>query len=485
MVLIAILTLPFMGRSFLPEFNEGTLTISLATVPGTSLEESDKIGHMAESILLDHPAVTSTTRRTGRTELDEHSLGSHAHELEVQIDLSDISKRDLLDELRNNLSIIPGSIFTIGQPISHRIDHMLSGTRANIAVKIFGFDLDKMRLLAEKVESQMKNIEGVVDLSKEQQTRIPQVQLRINRDHLRIFGLTVADVDRMIDVAFLGVPVTQVYEGQNQHDLVVRYAPEFRNDLEAVRNALIDTPGGEQITLDMVTDIEVVEGPNYISRENVQRKIVVQANVIGRDLLSVVNEIKNRVQENVAFPNDYYIEYGGQFESAVEATRMITLLSILSILAIFIALFVEFKNFRQSLLVMINLPLALIGGVIAIFFSEGIITIASIVGLITLFGIAVRNGIIMISHYNYLMGSEGMSIQEAVVKGSLERLNPIMMTALTTGLALLPLAMATDQPGSEIQAPMSIVILGGLISATFLNIFIIPVLFVKWGVKNQ
>ena len=481
LIFSALLTLPFMGRSFLPEFNEGTFTISLASVPGTALTESDRIGHMVENILLEHPAVKTTARRTGRTELDEHSMGSHAHEIEVQLDLSEISKQELLEDLRNNLAIVPGTVITIGQPISHRIDHMLSGTRANIAVKIFGPDLYKLRSIANQIESQMQKIEGIADLATEQQTDIPQVRVTMNRDNLSLFGLTVADVDEMIDISFLGKAVSQIYEGQNRFDLVVRYAPEYRNNIDAVRRSLIDTPTGAQIPLEMVTDIKIDKGPNYISRENVQRKIVVQANVAGRDLQSVVDEIQSNIAENVNLPQDYYVEYGGQFESAAEATRMITFLSMLSIFAIFIALYLEFGNFRQSILIMVNLPLALIGGVISIFFTQGIITIASIVGFITLFGIAVRNGIIMISHYNYLIEKEGLSIRDAIVKGSLERLNPILMTALTTGLALLPLALALDQPGSEIQAPMSIVILGGLITATFLNMIVIPVLFEKWG----
>jgi len=484
LIFAALFTLPFMGRSFLPEFNEGTLTISLASVPGTALSESDRIGHMVENILLEHPAVITTARRTGRTELDEHSMGSHAHEIEVQLDLSEISKQELLEDLRNNLAIVPGTVITIGQPISHRIDHMLSGTRANIAVKVFGPDLYKLRNLASQIESQMQKIEGIADLATEQQTDIPQVRVKVNRDNLSLFGLTVADVDEMIDISFLGTAVSQVYEGQNRFDLVVRYAPEYRDNIDAVRRSLIDTPTGAQIPLEMVTDIRVDKGPNYISRENVQRKIVVQANVADRDLQSVVDDIEASINENVNLPPGYYVEYGGQFESAAEATRMITLLSLLSVMAIFIALYLEFGNFRQSILIMVNLPLALIGGVVSVFFTQGIITIASIVGFITLFGIAVRNGIIMISHYNYLIEKEGLSIHNAILQGSLERLNPILMTALTTGLALLPLALALDQPGSEIQAPMSIVILGGLITATFLNMIVIPVLFEKWGIKK-
>jgi len=483
MVVISMSVLPFMGRSFLPEFNEGTLNISVATVPGTSLEESDKIGKMVEDILLSHPAVLTTARRTGRTEMDEHSMGSHAHELEVRIDLSNASKEELLDELRNNLTLVPGTFIAIGQPISHRIDHMLSGTRANIAVKIFGTDLYELRQFAEQVKTQMENVDGIVDLSVDQQTDIPQVRIRANREKMALYGLRVADLDEMIDIAFLGVKASQIYEPNSRHDLVVRYAPEYRKDLKAIRNSLIDTPNSGKIPLEMVADIIVDKGPNYISRENVQRKIVVQANVSGRDLLGVVEEIKFNINNNVEFPRGYYIEYGGQFESAREASRTVAILSLLSIIAILIVLYMEFGNFRQAILVMVNLPLALIGGIVSIYFTDGIITIASLVGFITLFGIAVRNGILMVSHYNYLMDKEGKSLSDAIIQGSMERLNPVLMTALTTGLALLPLALAGEKPGSEIQSPMSIVILGGLLTATFLNLIVVPVLFAKWGRK--
>jgi len=480
-----IITLPFMGRSFLPEFNEGTLTIGMVSIPGTALEESEKIGLMAETILLEHPAVKSTARRTGRTEMDQHSMGSHAHEIEVQLDLSKMSKAEMLEDLRREMSIVPGTVITFGQPISHRIDHMLSGTRANIAVKIFGPDLYKLRSLAEEIKTKMQTIPGVVDLAVDLQTDIPQLKVKVNRENLALFGLSVEDVNDMIDIAFMGLPVSQVYEGQNRHDIVIRYAPEYRSDVEAIRNALIDTPDGGKIPLSMVTDIQVDKGPNYISRENVQRKIVVQANVADRDLLGVVDEIKQKIAKDVDLPQEYYVEFGGQFESASEATRRITLLSLLSIIAIFVTLYLEFGNFRQSLLVMVNLPLALIGGVVALFITDGVITIASMVGFITLFGIAVRNGIIMVSHYNHLIEDENKSLQEAIIQGSLERLNPILMTALTTGLALLPLALSMDKPGSEIQAPMSIVILGGLMTATFLNMIVIPVLFERWGMRQN
>ncbi|MCH8010348.1 MAG: efflux RND transporter permease subunit [Candidatus Marinimicrobia bacterium] len=483
MIVIAISVLPLMGRSFLPEFNEGTLNISVATVPGTSLDESDQIGKMVEGILLSHPAVLTTARRTGRTELDEHSMGSHAHELEVRIDLAHHTKQELLDELRRNLTLVPGTFIAIGQPISHRIDHMLSGTRANIAVKIFGSDLYQLRQLAEQVKKQMEQVDGIVDLSVDQQTDIPQVRIRANRQKMALYGLRVADLDEMIDIAFLGVKASQIFEPTSRHDLVVRYAPEYRGDLDAIRNSLIDTPSGAKIPLEMVADIIVDRGPNYISRENVQRKIVVQANVAERDLNSVITEIKSGIDRNVFLPKGYYVEFGGQFESAQEAARTVTLLSLLSIIAILVILYTKFGNFRQAILVMANLPLALIGGIVSIFLTEGIITIASLVGFITLFGIAVRTGILLVSHYNYLIDQEGKPLLEAVVQGSMERLSPVLMTALTTGLALLPLALAADKPGSEIQSPMSIVILGGLLTATFLNLIVIPVLFAKWGRK--
>lgn len=481
LVIMAIAILPFFGRSFLPEFNEGTFNISLATVPGTSLEESHKIGKMVEGILLSNDAVMSTARRTGRTELDEHSLGSHAHELEVQIDLSQKSKLKLLDELRAALALVPGTNITIGQPISHRIDHMLSGTRAAIAVKLYGPDLYSLRRYAEQIKLEMGEVEGLVDLFVDQQTDVPQVRIKADRERMAMYGLRPADLDELIDVAFLGAKTSQIYEGDHRHDLVVRYAADYRGDLESIRKTLIDVPTGGAIPLEMVADIREDRGPNYISRENVQRKIVVQANVADRDLSGAVEEIKSKVVGNIELPQGYFVEYGGQFESEVEATRTVTLLSMVSIIAILVVLYLEFGNFRQAILVMVNLPLALIGGIVSIFFTEGIISIASLVGFITLFGIAVRNGILMVSHYNYLMDVEGKSLFDAVVQGSMERLSPILMTAMTTGLALVPLALAADKPGSELQAPMAIVILGGLITATFLNLVVVPALFMKWG----
>jgi CzcA family heavy metal efflux pump len=480
LVVMILAVFPFLGRSFLPEFNEGTLNISVATIPGTSLEESDRIGDMADKLLLEVPGVASVARRTGRTEHDEHSLGSHAHELEVILE-DEPGKEEILEGIRQKLELLPGTIFIIGQPISHRIDHMLSGTRANIAVKIFGPDLTRLRTLAAQTEDLMREVEGVADLSADQQIDIPQVRIRANRSKMSLYGLTMADIDEMVDIAFLGTTVSEVFDGQNSHDLVVRYDEAFRKDLESIRGSLVDTPTGARVPLDMVTDIVVDRGPNYISRENVQRKIVVSANAGGRDIGSVVDDIRSSLASSLDLPEGYFIQIGGQFESEREASRTIGLLSILSFILIVVALYAEFGNMRDTALVLVNLPLALIGGMLAVIFSGGVLNIASMVGFITLFGISVRNGIMMVSHYNYLMTEEGLSRSEAVVKGSLERLSPILMTALTTGLALLPLALAAGRPGNEIQAPMSIVILGGLITATILNMVVIPVLFHHYG----
>jgi CzcA family heavy metal efflux pump len=424
LVVAALAILPFFGRAFLPEFNEGTFNISMATLPGTSLKESDELGKMVETILLDNDAVVSTARRTGRTELDEHSLGSHAHELEVQLDLSKKSKAVVLEELRSALTLVQGTNITIGQPISHRIDHMLSGTRAAIAVKLYGTDLYELRRYAESIKQEMEEVEGLVDLFVDQQTDVPQVRIQANRDRMAMYGLRPYDLDELIDVAFLGATTSQVYDGEHRHDLVVRFAPQYRGDLESIRKTLIDTPEGGPIPLEMVADIRVDRGPNYISRENVQRKIVIQANVAGRDLRGVVEEIREKIGANIDLPPGYIVEFGGQFESEERATRTVTLLSLISLIAILIALYLEFGSFRQATLVMVNLPLALIGGIVSVFLTDGIISIASLVGFITLFGIAVRNGILMVSHYNHLMDKEGIPLLEAVMQGSIDPPGP-------------------------------------------------------------
>lgn len=481
---VSIAILPFLGRAFLPEFNEGSLTISVLTVPGTSLDESNKIGQLAEQILLSHPEIKSTARRTGRAELDEHAQGVNAAELDARFELNGKHKEEFFDELRRSLSIIPGTNITIGQPIGHRIDHMLSGTRANIAVKIFGEDLYRLRSLAESVRKQMEDIPGVVDLAVEQQVDVPQVRIKANRSAMATYGVTVGELAEAIDVAFNGEVASQILEGQQSYNLVVRFNEQNRSNIERIRNALFDTPVGPKVPLSQLAEVVYEKGPNTISRENVQRKIVVQANVSGRDLRSVIDDIQVRLDKNVSMPQGYYVEFGGQFESEQAATRLLTLLSLVSIAAIFLILYLEFGALRPALFIMVNLPLALIGGIWAVFFTSSIISVASLVGFITLFGIATRNGILMIEHYHHLL-AEGKSFREAIVQGSLERLNPILMTALAAGLGLIPLALGGGEPGKEIQTPMAIVILGGLLSSTALNMIVVPSLFYKFGKRVQ
>jgi CzcA family heavy metal efflux pump len=481
LVVAALGVLPFLGRAFLPEFQEGTLVVSVLTVPGTSLDESDAIGRRVEEILLAHPAVVETARRTGRAELDEHAQGVNAAELDVRLELERHDYATVLEELRAALTVVPGTQVTIGQPIGHRIDHMLSGTRASIAVDVFGPDLYELRRLGDEIEQVMLGVVGTVDVATEQQADVPQVRVIMKREAMARFGVTPADLADAIDVAFAGEAVSQVLEGQQAFALVVRFEPSLRATLEAVREARIDTPVGAQVPLGTLADVRYDMGPNVISRQDVQRKLVVQANVAGRDVGSVVEEIRAGVSESVSLPSGYYVQYGGQFESAAEATRTIGLLSLLSLSAIFLLLFLEFGSVRQALLVMVNLPLALVGGVFAVLLTGGVLNIATLVGFITLFGIAVRNGILMVSHYNNLLDREGEDLRTAVVRGSLERLNPVMMTALTAGLALLPLALAAGEAGNEIQRPLAIVVLGGLLTSLALNMVVVPVLFFRWG----
>ena len=477
----ALAAFPFLGRAFLPEFQEGTLVVSALTVPGTSLDESDAMGRRIEEILLAHDAVVETARRTGRAELDEHAQGVNAAEIDVRLDLEGHDYETVLEELRSAVAAVPGTQITIGQPIGHRIDHMLSGTRASIAVKIFGPDLYELRRLGTRIEGLVAGVEGTVDVATEQQADVPQVRVAMDRAAMARFGVTPEHLSEAIDVAFAGEAVSQVLEQQRAFDLVVRFAPEHRGSLEAVRTARINTPMGSQVPLGTLADVRYDIGPNTITREDVQRKLVVQANVAGRDVGSVVEDIQEGVRSSVDLPEGYYVEYGGQFESAREATRTIGLLSLLSLAAIFLLLFVEFGSVRQALLVMVNLPLALVGGVFAVLLTGGVLNVASLVGFITLFGIAVRNGILMVSHYNHLLDEEGEDLRGAVVRGSMERLNPIMMTALTAGLALLPLALAGGEPGNEIQSPLAIVVLGGLLTSLALNMVVVPALYLRWG----
>lgn len=481
--LATLAIVPFLGRAFLPEFNEGTLTLNVVTLPGTSLAESDKLGRRVEQALLALPEVVSTSRRTGRAELDEHAQDVNAAELDVSLDLSR-SHRDkeaLLEAMRKSLAQVPGAVITIGQPLSHRIDHMLSGSRSAIALKLFGDDLEKLRELAERVKKVAEGTPGAVDISIEQQVDIPELEIRTDRDAVARYGLTTGEVAEAVERAFAGQTVGSVLEGQRAVELVVRLDDASRADLDAIASTLIDTPAGPRIPLKMLANLSRSSSPNTISREGVQRKMVVQANVAGRDLSAVVDDLRARVAREVPFPEGYHIVYGGQFESAEEAARSIALLSVGVVVGIFLLLVVAFDSVRNALLTLINLPLALIGGVVAVALTSGVVSVASLVGFITLFGIATRNGILMVSHFEHLMTEEGKSLPEAVVQGSVERLAPILMTALSAGLALVPLVIAGGEAGNEIQAPMGVVILGGLLSSTFLNMLVVPVLFRLYG----
>jgi len=477
-----IAAVPFLGSAFLPEFNEGALTVSVVTVPGTSLDEANAIGRRVEEILLASPAVRNTDRRQGRAELDEHAQGVNAAEIDVTL-TPDADREEALAGLREQFAGIPGTSVTIGQPIGHRIDHMLSGTRANIAVKIFGPDLYQLRQVGAQVRDAMTGIPGVVDLQLDQQVDVPQLRIRGDRLALAKYGMTVGALAEAIDVAFNGEVVSSVLEEGKSYDLVVRFPAALRSSAEAIANVMLDTPIGVRARVSQLAEILVDRGPNTIARENVQRKIVVQANVSGRDLGSTVADIERQVAERVSLPPGYHIAYGGQFESQEEATRTILVLSLVAIAAIFLILFSEFRSARSATLIMANLPLALIGGVAAILLTTRIVSVASLVGFVTLFGIATRNGILLVAHYQRLLG-EGCPFREAVVRGSLERLSPILMTALTAGLALIPLAVGGGKPGNELQTPMAIVILGGLLSATALNMVVLPALYWMFGSRT-
>jgi len=473
-----------LGRSFLPEFNEGTLTISVITLPGISLEESNNIGSQVERILLSIPEISITSRRTGRAELDEHAQGVNAAEIDAPFELEERSREEFMKEIREKLSAVTEANITIGQPIGHRIDHMLSGTRANIAIKLFGTDLNKMFSLANQIQSNIEGIEGLVDISVEQQIEIPQIQVKAKRDMLAKYGITIGQFTEFIDVAFAGEKVSQVFENNKSFDLILRFNDENRGDIENIENVLIDTYNGNKIPLHYVANIVSTTGPNTINRENVQRKIVVSANVAERDLRSVVNEIKERINENLILPENYRIQYGGQFESEEKASKILFFTSLMSLLIIFLLLYQEFKNVKIAGIILLNLPLALIGGVLSIWFTSGVISIPAIIGFITLFGIATRNGILLVSRYQALQ-EQGVELYDTIIRGSLDRLNPILMTALTTALALIPLALTGNLPGNEIQSPMAKVILGGLLSSTLLNIFIVPIVYYYTNLKHQ
>jgi CzcA family heavy metal efflux pump len=480
----AMLAFSQLGRSFLPEFNEGSLVISAVSLPGISLEESNKIGVSIEKAMLTVPEINITTRRTGRAELDEHTQGVNSSEIDAPFILESRSREDFMAEVREKLSGVSGVNITIGQPIGHRIDHMLSGTRANIAIKIFGDDLNKLFSLSNQIKKEIEGIEGLVDLSVEQQVEIPQIQIKAKRDLLNHYGITIGEFNEFVDAALAGEKVSDIYEGSKTFDLVVRFDEENRAKIERIRNALIDTHNGQKVPLTYVADVISTSGPNTINRENVERKTVVSVNVAGRDQKSVVDDIQRIIKEKIKLPTGYHIEYGGQFEAEAEASKTLMATSLLSILVIFLLLFQEFKNVKISGIILLNLPLALIGGIFSIYFTSGILSIPAIIGFITLFGVATRNGILLVSHYKTLQ-NEGLNLYDTIIQGSKDRLSPILMTALTAGLALIPLAIAGDLPGNEIQSPMAKVILGGLLTSTLLNIFIVPVVYFLANSKSE
>ena len=472
----ALILLSTLGRSFLPEFNEGSLVVSATSLPGISLEESNKIGSNVEKTLLTIPEIKITTRRTGRAELDEHAQGVNASEIDAPFELKERSREEFMKDVRKKMAGISGVNITIGQPIGHRIDHMLSGTRANIAIKIFGTDLNKLFTISNQIKSAIENTEGLVDLSVEQQVQIPQVQIKANRDMLGKYGITIGEFAEFTDIAFAGEKVSEVYEGNQRFDLVLRFDESNRGNLEKISNTLIDTKDGQKIPLNYVANIVSTTGPNTINRENVQRKTVVSANVAGRDQKSVVDEIRQKIETNIKLPEGYRIEYGGQFESEAEASKTLLLTSLLALVVIFFLLYMEFKNIKISTIILLNLPLALIGGVLSVWLTSGILSIPAIIGFITLFGVATRNGILLVSHYKTLT-AQGVPLYDTIIQGSKDRLSPILMTALTAGLALIPLALGGDLPGNEIQSPMAKVILGGLLSSTLLNLFVVPIVY--------
>lgn len=466
-----------LGHSFLPPFNEGSFTVNVSSMPGISLEESDKIGRRAEELLLSVPEITTVARKTGRAELDEHALGVNVSEIEAPFVLSGRSHHEVLDEVRHKLADIAGANIEIGQPISHRIDAMLSGTQAGIAIKIFGDDLNRLFSIGNRIKDAIVDVPGVADLNVEMQVERPELKIVPKPELLARYGISEPAFNEAVEVLMAGETVGQVYEGNRSFNLVVRADKDYRSTADDISRMLIDTPDGAKIPLSNVADVISTTGPNTINRENVKRKIVVSANASGRDIRSVVNDIQSRVEASVELPEGYHIEYGGQFESEQAASRTLLLTSLLSVIVIFLLLYMQFRNATESLVILCNLPFALIGGVLVLRFTSGEVSIPAIIGFISLFGIATRNGMLLITRYNNLREAEGMPLSRAVMQGSIDRLNPILMTALTSALALLPLVWRGDLPGNEIQSPMAAVILGGLISSTLLNGFIIPIMY--------
>lgn len=476
-LLVAAVVMFFtLGGSFLPAFNEGSFTISISTVPGISLEESDRMGRTAEELLLSIPEIKTVGRKTGRAELDEHAFGVNSSEFECPFELGKKTRKQLTEEVRQKLAVLPGVNIEIGGPISHRIDAMLSGTKANIAIKLFGSDLNKMYEIGQKIKNSISGVEGIADINVEQQVERPELNITPKREMLARYGISLPEFAEVVRVMMEGEVVSTVYEGNRSFDLTLKVNDDARSSIERISDLTIDTGDGKKVPLSYVADIKSSAGPNTINRENVSRKLVVSCNATGGELAKAVGAIREKIAENIELPEGYHIEYGGQFESEERASKTIALVSIFSIFIIFMLLYGEFKNISQSLVVLLNLPLALIGGVFAVFFTDGILSIPAIIGFISLFGIATRNGMLLIDRYNVL-SSQGLSREDAVMTGSLDRLNPILMTAITSALALLPLALGGDLPGNEIQSPMAKVILGGLFSSTLLNGFVVPVIY--------
>ena len=474
---VALGTFFTLGHSFLPSFNEGSFTINVSSLPGISLEESDKIGRQAEEILLSIPEIQTVARKTGRAELDEHALGVNVSEIEAPFELKDRSHAELLADVRQKLSVITGANIEIGQPISHRIDAMLSGTQASIAIKLFGDDLNRMFALGNQIKAAISDVEGVADLNVEQQIERPELKIVPKREMLAKYGISLPQFSEFVQVNMAGEVVSQVYEKGKTFNLVVRADEADRGEMERVKDLMIDDAQGRKIPLSYVADVVSSMGPNTINRENVKRKIVISANTSGRDLRSVVNDIQRRVDEKITLPEGYHIEYGGQFESEQAASRTLLLTSLMSIVVIFLLLYMQFHDAAESGVILLNLPLALIGGVFALWLTTGEVSIPAIIGFISLFGIATRNGMLLVTHYNLLREEQHLDVRESIVHGSLDRLNPILMTALSSALALIPLALRGDLPGNEIQSPMAKVILGGLLTSTFLNAFVIPIVY--------
>ena len=474
-----------LGHSFLPPFNEGSFTINVSSMPGISLEESDRIGRQAEELLLTIPEIKTVARKTGRAELDEHALGVNVSEIEAPFELDERSHAEVLEEVRHKLSVITGANIEIGQPISHRIDAMLSGTQANIAIKLFGDDLNRMFMIGNQIKEAVSNVEGIADLNVEQQIERPELKIVPKRELLAKYGISLPQFNEFITINMAGEVVSQVYEKGKAFNLVVRASEDNRGSIDHVKDLMIDDNQGRKIPLIAVADVVSSMGPNTINRENVKRKIVISANTSGRDLRSVVNDIQALIDQKIQLPEGYHIEYGGQFESEQAASQTLLLTSAMSIVVIFLLLYMQFKNASQSGVILLNLPLALIGGVFALLMTTGEVSIPAIIGFISLFGVATRNGMLLISHYNLLREEQGMNVKQSIIQGSLDRLNPILMTALSSALALIPLALRGSLPGNEIQSPMAKVILGGLLTSTFLNAFIIPIVYELMNRKKE